>query len=82
MPTISATDFKARCLRLLDDVARTGHPLTITKHGRPVAQLVPHTPAEGRYPQSALRGSGRIVGDIMSPVIEPDAWDANRGEGA
>ena len=38
---ISATQFKARCLRLLDEVAETGETLVITKHGRPVARVEP-----------------------------------------
>lgn len=39
MSEITATQFKARCLRLLDEVAESGEPLVITKHGRPVARL-------------------------------------------
>ena len=80
MQTISATEFKARCLKLLDEVERTGEPLTITKRGRPVAQLVPPVPREKGYPQDTLRGSVRILGDIISPPLPPEAWDANRGE--
>jgi prevent-host-death family protein len=38
---ISATQFKARCLRLLDEVAETGEALIVTKHGRPVARVEP-----------------------------------------
>ena len=38
---ISATQFKARCLRLLDEVAESGETLVITKHGRPVARVEP-----------------------------------------
>lgn len=38
---ITATQFKARCLRLLDEVAETGETLVITKHGRPVARVEP-----------------------------------------
>jgi prevent-host-death family protein len=48
---ISATQFKARCLRLLDEVERTGESLVITKHGRPVARVEPPKPPED------LRGS-------------------------
>lgn len=38
---ITATQFKAKCLRLLDQVAETGETLVITKHGRPVARVEP-----------------------------------------
>jgi len=39
--TIGAGDFKAKCLKLLDEVARTREPLVVTKHGKAVAKLVP-----------------------------------------
>ena len=40
MQTMSASQFKARCLALLDDVALTGEEIVVTKRGRPVARLV------------------------------------------
>ena len=46
--TIAAGEFKARCLQLLDAVAASGEPLTITKRGRPVARLVPLPAAGGK----------------------------------
>jgi prevent-host-death family protein len=39
--SISATEFKARCLALLDDVAENGESLVVTKRGKPVARVVP-----------------------------------------
>jgi prevent-host-death family protein len=51
---ITATQFKARCLRLLDEVAETGETLIVTKHGRPVARVEP--PAR----PDDLRGSVKI----------------------
>jgi len=41
MSEIKASEFKARCLALIDEVAATGQPLTVTKRGRPLARLVP-----------------------------------------
>ena len=62
--SIAASDFKARCLRLLDEVSQERKSLTITKHGRPVARLVPCEsrvePLEGRW-----KGRGKIKGDIV-----------------
>ena len=72
--TIGATDFKARCLELMDRVAATGNPLVITKRGRPVVLLVP-VQQRPRSIVGALKGQTRIRGDIMSPI---DAgWDAS-----
>ncbi|HEY3354892.1 MAG TPA: type II toxin-antitoxin system Phd/YefM family antitoxin, partial [Polyangia bacterium] len=68
--TIPAAEFKARCLRLLDQVATSGEPLVVTKRGRPVAKLVPLEEADRR----PLRGSVRYHGDITAPIDE--RWDA------
>ena len=47
-PSLAAADFKARCLELMDRVCETGVEYTITKHGRPVARLVPYEPSTTR----------------------------------
>ena len=61
--TVSAAKFKAECLKLLDTVARTRRGLVVTKHGRPVAQVVPlETPAR------SLEGSIVKEGDLISPI--------------
>jgi prevent-host-death family protein len=72
--TIGAGDFKAKCLKLLDDVAEMREPLVITKHGKAVAKLVP-MPAEAAL-FGALAGSVLHEGDIVSP-LEND-WEACR----
>jgi len=41
MRSIAASQFKARCLALLDEVAETKETLVVTKRGKPVAQVVP-----------------------------------------
>jgi len=54
MRTLAATEFKARCLAALDEVARTGEEVTITKRGKAVARLVPPARAgrAGRRPRA------------------------------
>ena len=71
METVSVSKFKAACLELLEKVQRTGQPILITKRGEPVAQIIPPTVprTQGRWLGSA-RGTGRIVGDIVSPIEE------------
>lgn len=64
---INASVFKARCLRLLDEVSRTGEELVILKRGRPVARLVP---ARDDKPWLALRGRGAFPGDPFAVVVE------------
>ena len=71
--TIPAGEFKAKCLKLLDEVAEKRKPLVITKHGKPMAQLVP-VPAKRRDIVGSMKGWVTILGDIISPLdVE---WDA------
>lgn len=73
MRTIKASEFKAKCLQIMDEVAATGETVVITKRGLPVAQLTPVR----RRPDTlfgALEGSVTILGDIIAPInVE---WDA------
>lgn len=80
MRSIRASEFKAKCLAILDDVERTGEPITILKRGRPVARLVPPARGEGKYPQDALKGTVKILGDILEPVLPAEMWEAEGGE--
>lgn len=73
---IPAAVFKAECLRLMDEVARTGRPVVITKHGRPVAKLVP-IPPETKSGFGYMRDTVRITGDVVAPLGE--AWSAADG---
>jgi prevent-host-death family protein len=62
---ITASAFKAQCLRLLDQVSQTGEELVILKRGRPVARVVA---ARDSKPWLALRGRGELCGDPFDPV--------------
>ena len=70
--TIGAGEFKSKCLKLLDQVAEKRETLVVTKRGKPVAQVTP-IPGEVEL-FGALRGSGRIIGDIISPL--ENEWEA------
>lgn len=67
MRTMQASEFKAKCLAILDEVQKTGEQITILKRGKPVALLAPVP--QPRYPQDDLIGSVTILGDIMSPTV-------------
>lgn len=75
--SIPAALFKAECLKLMDEVARTGRPIVITKHGKPVAQLAPVPADPGSY-FGHLKGTARIKGDIVAPADEH--WSATAGD--
>jgi prevent-host-death family protein len=69
---VAAADFKANCLRLMDEVAQQRRPIIITKRGKPVAKLVP-VEKEAIDLFGRMAGSIKICGDIISP-IEDAGW--------
>ena len=75
---INAAQFKAKCLKLIDEVAATRKSLVITKRGKPLAKLVP---IEDEAPASLfgyMKGTVQILGDIVN--VPHDAWAAETGE--
>ena len=74
---IPAAVFKAECLKLMDEVARTGQPVVITKHGKPVAQLVP-IPAQSSSLFGYMKNTVKIKGDVVAPIDEE--WSALSGD--
>jgi prevent-host-death family protein len=77
MKSMRAGDFKARCLKVMEQVRTTREPVVITKRGRPVAKLVPPD-TQGDDIFGRLKGVVEIIGDIESPVVSPDEWETNR----
>ena len=76
MKEIQASEFKAKCLAILDEVAQQGESVTILKRGKPVAQLIPPTPRLHRFPQHELMGTVSILGDVISPTLPAQEWEA------
>lgn len=71
---MKASEFKAKCLAVMDEVAKTGEGVVVTKNGKPIAKLVPHKAAERPSPFGIWKGEIEIAGDIISPIdVE---WDA------
>ncbi len=75
MRTISASEFKATCLALMDEVAATGERVLVTKHGRPIAELGPHRPPRAASLIGLHRGQIEIKGDIVSSTGSA-GWEA------
>jgi prevent-host-death family protein len=75
MKTIPATEFKAKCLHLIDRVRETAEPIIITKRGKIVARLVPAGDEDDR-PWERLRGSVRWHGDPFAPAVDEDEIEA------
>ena len=81
--TIKASEFKAKCLKLMDEVAASGDEIVITKNGKPVAKLTPCKPASQEMPYQDRpkspfglnRGRYEIIGDLDDAFDDVD-WDA------
>jgi prevent-host-death family protein len=79
MDEVSISEFKAKCLALLAQVNKTKKPLRITRHGKPIADVVPAVPNIDRAALfGSMRNSIKILGDIVSPVIDVDEIEALR----
>jgi prevent-host-death family protein len=77
MKKMAAGAFKANCLAVMDEVQAKHETVVITKHGKPVAKLVPiSTGTDEIY--NFLGGRGATIGDVVSPVISPKEWGALR----
>ncbi|HEV3040981.1 MAG TPA: type II toxin-antitoxin system Phd/YefM family antitoxin [Candidatus Angelobacter sp.] len=74
MEEIAAGKFKARCLSIVDQVKRTRQPVLITKHGKPVAKLVPaDLPGDDIF--GYMADKVKIVGDIVTPITPMEDWE-------
>jgi len=73
--TMAAGEFKAKCLQVMDQVHSTRKPVVITKRGKPIAKLVPAGESRASAFDS-LKGKIEILGDIVSPIVPPEDWDA------
>lgn len=78
MKDVSISEFKAKCLGLIDRVEKTRQPLRITRHGKPVAEVIPAGPDRKRGFLGSMQGTVEILGDIVSPVIDLDDFEVYR----
>ena len=75
-PEISISEFKATCLKVIDNIGKSGESIVVTKRGEPVALIAPPPQPEkqkswlGKY-----RKEGKIIGDIISPAADLNDWE-------
>jgi prevent-host-death family protein len=74
---IAISEFKAKCLSLLEEVSKTKMPLRVTRRGKAIADVIP-TSTEGNERSwiGCMAGSVDIIGDIVSPVIDLEDIEA------
>ncbi len=76
MQKIPAAQFKAQCLAFMDQVAGSGRPVLVTKHGKPVVQIIPVGSDEDEI-FGFMAGKARIVGDIENTIPVSD-WNLRK----
>ena len=76
---VSVYEAKASLSKLIEKVRKGGHPVTISRHGKPVVDLVPHRAVKDRLKADpSLKGAARYIGDPCAP-LDPEDWpDATR----
>jgi prevent-host-death family protein len=74
MDTLTVSKFKATCLAVVEEVAKTKQGVIITKRGKPIAELIPY---EAETEPLPLKNTVAFMGDIISPVDAED-WEALR----
>jgi prevent-host-death family protein len=74
--TISISKFKATCLRLLDNVKKTGKSILVTRKGEPIALVTPPPPPpKPDQWLGCMKDRIEITGDVISPVLEEKEWE-------
>jgi prevent-host-death family protein len=79
MKEVSISEFKAKCLALLETVRRTRTPIRVTRFGKPVAEVIPPNAVVDRASWiGSMKDSIEIVGDIISPANDENEWEVLR----
>jgi len=78
MREVAISEFKAKCLALLAQVEKTKTPIRVTRFGKPVAEVVPPTPARSADWIGSMKGQSKILGDIVSPASDESDWEVLR----
>lgn len=76
---VAISEFKAKCLSLLEQVQKTKKPIRVTRFGKPVAEVVPPSPEPGAAAWiGSMKDTMKIVGDIVSSASDELDWEVLR----
>ena len=78
MKEVAISEFKAKCLSLLDEVQKTKKPILVTRFGKPIAEVGPAPTRVGASWLGSMKDEIKILGDIVSPANDEDEWEALR----
>jgi prevent-host-death family protein len=79
MKEVAISEFKAKCLSLLDQVQKTKKPILVTRFGKPIAEVLPASQKSGTNDWiGSMKGTFEILGDIVSPANDEQDWEVLR----
>ena len=78
MKEVAISEFKAKCLALLQQVQKTKRPIRVTRFGKPVAEIVPPSPEVRGHWMGSMKHTIEIIGDIVRPANEENEWQVLR----
>ena len=78
MKEVAISEFKAKCLAMLDEVQKTKKPIRVTRFGKPIAEVVPPSPLAATGWLGSMKDTIEIVGDIVGPANDENEWEALR----
>ena len=79
MKEVAISEFKAKCLALLEQVQKTKKPILVTRFGKPVAEVIPASPKSATTDWiGSMKDTMEIVGDIISPANDESDWEVLR----
>lgn len=77
MKEIAISEFKAKCLGILEEVRKTRKPIRVTRFGEPIADVLPPSPGKPKGRRlGSMADTGEILGDIVGPTGSLEDWDA------
>jgi prevent-host-death family protein len=79
MKEVAISEFKAKCLGMIEEVRKTRKPIRLTRFGKPVAEVGPVPPQKTKGSRlGCMIGTGTIVGDIVGSISDDTEWEATR----
>ena len=78
MKEVAISEFKAKCLALLDQVQKTKKPIRVTRFGKPIAEVIPPSPPAASDWIGSMKDEIEILGDIVGPASDESDWEVLR----
>jgi prevent-host-death family protein len=79
MREVAISEFKAKCLALIEEVQHTKQSIRVTKFGKPVAEVIPpSSESKAGHWIGSMKDQIQILGDVVSPAIDATDWEVLR----